>query len=134
VKGFFTLLYWIAPVLLIATLIINYKVVGDYILDLTKTFKRDILWGIAKTAFTILCYPLVIGWLFVKALFLQRVDKVKQEIESQMKENYNSQYIDYEEISSEDVENNETNKKTTIELPKPKEHERNNPYDNLFDS
>jgi predicted membrane protein len=134
VKGFITILYWVAPVLLIATLIINYKVVGDYMVDLTKTFQRDILWGIVKTAFTILCYPLVIGWLFVKAIFMRNINKMKKEFDNQMNVNTNTQYIDYEEINPEDDKKNKTNNEPPIELPKPKERERKNPYDNLFDT
>jgi hypothetical protein len=133
VKGFFTLLYWVSPVMLIATLIINYRVVSDYILDIGKTFRRDVLWGVVKVLFTALCYPLVIGWLFVKALFYRRVATMQKEFNQKMNQSQEEQFIDYEELN-DDKKSPDADKPTLFELPKPKTKEPRNPYDNLFDS
>ncbi len=131
-KGFVTILYWAAPVLLIITLIIRYRVVSDYAVSLFETFRTDVMMGVLKVAFTVLCYPFVIGWLFVKALFYRKMDKVKQDLEGRISNQQGDQYADYEEVSSEITDITPEEKPIIIELPKPKE--KNNPYDNLFDS
>jgi hypothetical protein len=84
VSGFIKLLYLIAPVLLIITLIINYRVVADYVLDIGQTFQTDILFGMVKVAFAVFCYPIVIGWLLAKALIYRKVDKIQKNFQTQM--------------------------------------------------
>lgn len=142
IGGVFKLLYLIAPVLLIATLIINYRIVADYAIGVFETFRTDILWGVVKVAFTVLCYPLVIGWLFAKSLIYRKVDKMKQNFEAQMnaanpnlgaKPASSTDFADFEELSSEMLNNNPTKKEEPIiiELPKPKE-KREGDYDQFF--
>jgi hypothetical protein len=133
-KGFVTVLYWVAPVLLLATLIINYKIVADYAISIYETFQTDILMGMLKVIFTIFCYPFVIGWLFIKAIFYRKMDTVKKQIESQLKQQQTDQYAEFEEISTEISKDKKTDSPVIIELPKLKEKEKNNPYDNLFDA
>ncbi len=133
-KGFVTVLYWVAPVLLLATLIINYKIVADYAISIYETFQTDILMGMLKVIFTIFCYPFVIGWLFIKAIFYRKMDTVKKQIESQLKQQQTDQYAEFEEISTEISKDKKTDSPIIIELPKLKEKEKNNPYDNLFDA
>lgn len=132
-KGFVTLLYWVAPILLIITLLIRYRVVADYAVSLFETFQTDILMGILKVAFTIFCYPFVIGWLFMKAIFYRKMDQVKQTMDSQIYQQPTEQYTDYEEVSTETMPN-ESEKPQLWELPKPKEKEKNNPYNDLFEN
>lgn len=134
VKGFISILYWVAPILLIVTLILNYKIVANYVISLFETFKTDILMGMVKVAFTILCYPLVIGWLFAKVLLYRKVDKMKQEFDRQIGGvSEKEQYVDFEELSSKTVDE-KPEKPTIIELPKPKEKEKKNPYTDMFDN
>ena len=140
VSGFVKILYYVAPVLLVVTLFINYRVVANYALGLVDTFRRDVLMGSAKVLFTFFCYPFVIGWLFVKALLFNKMEKIQNEFQSQMGEktnrNIGDQYADYEEVSSEIGEDSKQKQEPIkiIELPKPKEKDKNNPYDNLFDA
>jgi hypothetical protein len=131
VKGFFSLLYLIAPILLVITLVINYKVVADYMIGLFETFKTDVLMGMVKVAFTFLCYPLVIGWLFAKALLYRKVAKLQQHMQSQMGKLEQEQFIDFEEISSKKADE-KAEKPKIIELPKPKEKDSKNPYSDMF--
>ncbi len=133
VKGFISILYWVAPVLLVITLIINYKIVADYVISLFDTFKTDVLMGMVKVAFTFLCYPLVIGWLFAKALLYRKVDKLKQDFERQIGEREKEQFVDFEEISSNPVDE-KPEKPKIIELPRPKEKDKKNPYNDMFDA
>ncbi len=142
IGGVFKLLYLIAPVLLIATLIINYRIVADYAIDVFETFRTDILWGVVKVAFTVLCYPMVIGWLFAKSLIYRKVGKMKENFEAQMnaanpnlgiKPTSSTDFADFEELSSEMLNKNAPKKEEPIiiELPKPKE-KRQDDYDQFF--
>ncbi len=135
IRGFVTLLYWVAPVLLIITLFINYRVVANYALGLVDLLKRNILWGVAKIAFTVVLYPFVIGWLFMQAMMLRRLDSFKKEFEHQFPPKESAQYADYEEISSESVEKAEDAEPIPFKLlpPTPKEKD-GNPYNDLFKS
>jgi hypothetical protein len=136
VKGFISILYLAAPVLLIITLVINYKIVADYVISIFETFKTDVLMGMVKVAFTFLCYPIVIGWLFAKALLFRKVDKIRQELDSQMglfEKESKEQYIDFEELNSK-TGSEKPEKPNIIGLPNPKEKEKKNPYNGMFDS
>ena len=142
IGGVFKLLYLIAPVLLIATLIINYRIVADYAIGVFETFRTDILWGVVKVIFTVLCYPMVIGWLFAKSLIYRKVDKMKENFDAQMnaanqnlgaKPAASTDFADFEELSSEMLNKNAPKKEEPIiiELPKPKE-KRQDDYDQFF--
>ncbi len=135
VTSFVKLLYLVAPVLLIATLLINYRIVADYVLGVVDTFKTDVLFGVAKVAFSVLCYPFVIGWLFAKAMFFRSVTKLQKDMSQRMgalnQMGNNTQYTDYEEISSDIITNEPAEKPTIIELPKQKDKLRDD-YDQLF--
>jgi predicted membrane protein len=137
VKGLFTMLYWVAPVLLIVTLIINYRVVRDYAASIVTSLQNDILMGMAKVLFTVLCYPLVIGWLFAKALIYRKVNTLQQDLQKKMNQQDQTQDVDYEEISSEELgktDEKPPQKPIIIQLPKPKEKDKSNPYDDIFES
>lgn len=143
VTGFIKLLYLVAPVLLIATLLINYKLVADYVKGIFETFRTDIIFGVVKVLFTVILYPFVIGWLFAKAMFFRKVTKLQKDMAQQMgalnQKPQNTQYADYEEISSDlniDEKPEKTSEKTPekpiiIELPKPKDPLRDD-FDQLF--
>ena len=104
-KGIYNVLYFGAPILLIFTLFVNYRVVFNYFINLINLFRRDVLSGIIKMAFTIFCYPLVIGWLFIKAIFFFKIDQVQQHVEKQSAVNQKTLFTDYEEISSKKINN-----------------------------
>ena len=143
VTGFIKLLYLVAPVLLVATLLINYNLVSDYVMGIFETFRTDILFGVVKVLFTVILYPFVIGWLFAKAMFFRKVTKLKKNMEQQIgtlnETPQNTQYAEFEEISS-DLNTNENLEKTPekssekpiiIEQPKPKDSLRDD-FDQLF--
>jgi predicted membrane protein len=132
--GFVKLLYFVAPVLLIATLFINYRVVMDYVTDVLTTFQTDILWGVVKVLFAVVAYPLVIGWLFTKALMYRKVAQIQKDMKAQMgqmNQNFNqtkqeTEFADYEELSSDLDLNQKPESPTLIELPKSKDKSSEN--------
>lgn len=126
-------LYWLAsilmPVLLIATLIINYRVVWDYIKMLTQTVRRDPFMGILFIVMTFLLSPFVVLFLFSKALLHRKADAVIREQQAADVRN-NGEYIDFVEITKKDTE-------PPIELPPIRERETlrpkdENKYDDFF--
>ncbi len=139
VTGFIKLLYLIAPLLLIATLLINYRLVADYVMGVFETFRTDIPMGIVKVLFSVFCYPFVIGWLFAKAMFYRKVTKLQKDLEQQMgtltETHKTAQFTEYEEISS-DLNTDEKPEKAPekpiiIELP-PKQDPLRDDFDQLF--
>ncbi len=99
-KAFLKLLYFAAPFLIIATAIINYKVILGYFKNIGKLFKRSPLLGIGAGALSAIFYPVVAAFLFVQALLYRKVDKLKKEQE----EPEIGEYITYEEVDSHEVE------------------------------
>ena len=87
--------------------------------------------------FNVLCYPFVIGYLFIKALFYRKMGNMRKQFENQINQSQSTQYADYEEISTEigsENSNIKPEEPTILDLPKPKEKSKSNPYDNLFDN
>lgn len=67
-KKILGLLAWAAPFILIAALIINYRVVWGYAKWLVATVKRNPVFGIVAILFTIIGFPLVSIFLLLRAL------------------------------------------------------------------
>ena len=117
---FFRLLYFLSPILLVATLIIDYKVVlnfGKWLINLTK---RNLLMGVGAILLTLLAYPVVSAFLFGKALFKKRVKQAQQAFENQRQ----GELVDFEEIES---------KPTKLELPELEKKQKGNDYEQLFE-
>jgi hypothetical protein len=121
----FKILWWVAPALLIVTLILDYKVITGYLKWLGSSFKRNWVFGILLGILTVLGFPLVTAFLFFKALFRKKVKKAQDEYEARTR----GTLIDYEEVDSE--------QHITIDLPPPsappKEERRDNRYDDMFE-
>ncbi len=135
-KGLFWLLSWVAPVLLILTLIIHFKVVKDFFIFIGKLLKDNPLAGVLAVLMIIFAYPFVAGYLFIKALgkrsIKKAIDKVQQE---------KNTYTDYEEVVDEDDSFLElpSLKKTPDPIKHTKasqaesvKHDKANEYDDMF--
>lgn len=123
-KGIFVLLSYVAPVLLLITAIINYRVITDYLGMLWSVFKKNWLLGILGGVLTVVGFPLVSGFLFVKALFLNKVKAIKEEQEVRQK----GEFIEYEDLSEEDPAEKLILKEPEIR----KRGTEENPYDEVF--
>lgn len=126
-KSVFTILSWVAPVLLILAAIFDYRTIIDYGKWLWNLLRKDILMGIGAVVLTVVGFPVIAGFLFAKALFRKKVG----EMEKNMQTEKNGQFVDYEEVESTTYE--------PLELPQiepePKAQPRrnNNEYEDLFD-
>lgn len=123
-KGIFTLLSWVAPILFIATLIMDHQVVVDYGKTVFNKLKTNFLFGIVLVLLTIFGFPIVAGYLFFRAY-------IKRKFEDQMGSHQeNQEFLEYE-IVEEDEATEEF-----LELPeleKQSSEQKNTDYDNMFD-
>ena len=125
-KGLFSLLAWLAPVLLIGAAIINYKVIVNYGLWLINLLKSNLIMGIGAVLLTVFGFPVIAGFLFAKALLYRKVGQMKKQHETKE----HGELIEYEEIKEEPI--------VPLELPRiekqPQQPRRErNDYEQLFD-
>jgi len=123
----FTILYYLSPIMLIAALIVDHKVVMGYGKWLLRLTKDNAIMGIGAILLTVLGFPLVTLFLLGKALLRKRVKEAQEEVTQQRE----GEYIEYEELNSE-----------PLDLPQIEQWEKqaeerrrkNNDYDDFFDS
>lgn len=123
----FRLLWFLLPVIVIATAVIDHKVILDYFGWIGKLFRRNLIAGAAMAALTLIGAPVVGVFLLGRALFRKKIKNVQEEVERQRQ----SEFVEYEELESE-----------TLELPpiepKPQQRPQSPPktegsdYDDLF--
>ncbi len=118
-KGIYSILSFVAPVLLLITALINYRVITGYMGMLWSVFKSNWMLGILGAILTVIGFPFVSGFLFFKALVTRKIDSIQQE----MIEKRQGEYVDYEDISDEPSEE--------LILKEP-EIKNENRYDDVF--
>lgn len=121
-KGLFTVLSFVAPVLLILTLILDYTVVIDYGKFILNLLKNNLIVGILAVFLTVLGFPIVSGFLFFRAIVRH---KLKSAMKKQEKKNA---FVEYE-VLEEEVNDEDFLELPKVEkTPKPKDSD----YDDLF--
>lgn len=96
-RSVFYILSWMAPVLLVIALILDYKVVLNYGKWLIKLLTSNTLYGIIICLLTIFFFPVVAGWLCFKAVLSWQLKKKFP----QNKPSGLDEYAEYEEVDSE---------------------------------
>jgi len=124
IKGLFTLLSIIAPVLLIATLILDRQVIFDYFKFLGKMLKNETLVGVLAVVLSIIGWQVVSGVLFGKALRRRSCTKMVQNAEEKQ-----NTFTDYEIIEEEVEEDFLTLPDQEVIIKKSKS---DNDYNDLF--
>jgi Na+-transporting methylmalonyl-CoA/oxaloacetate decarboxylase gamma subunit len=122
-RGLFWILSWVAPVLLLATLIIDKSVVINYGKWIYQTLRSNPLLGIGAIIFTIVGYMIVFPFLFIKAIFRKKIKDVARRVQKEK----DGELIDFEELESK---SSSSSKEERIEMPK---LERRSEYDKMFD-
>ena len=79
----FRILWFLLPVILIATAIIDYTVITGYLSWIGKLFQRNAIAGIAMTVLTFIGAPVIGLVLLGRALFRKKVKEVQAEAERQ---------------------------------------------------
>ena len=129
----FKLLWWIAPVLLLITLLMDHKIVTGYIEWVWSKLKVNPIMGIAFVLLTFFGFPVVAGYLFGKLMLRRKITKMTETMQQRGGRTFaeDEDYVDYEEVKSEP--------RTRIEIPKAdlppkmKEKPENNKYDDFFE-
>lgn len=82
-RGVFTLLSYAAPVLLIAALIINYKVVTGYARWLLDVLRDNVILGLIYSFLSVIGFPILSAYLLFKALAVKKLDTIEEEMKRQ---------------------------------------------------
>ena len=116
-KGIFKLLSFIAPVILIAALVINYRVVLGYLRWLGESFQRNPIFGVVAIALSFLAFPLVAVFLLFRAMSSKGIgmDQIK-----------NQRFDQYEEVEDDDF--------MDLSDVKEKKQKLDNDYNDVFTS
>lgn len=122
-RGIFTILSFIAPVLLLITLIIDHKVVLNYGKWILRQFTSGGNWmvGVGASIFTVLAFPLVSVFLFGKAFLTKKISEAIPGSAMRQEE----EYSDYEVIDESPLELPELDEETQRKID-------NNDYENLI--
>jgi hypothetical protein len=94
------ILYWVAPVLFIASLIIDHKVFLGYFGWISKLLKRNLLVGIGSIFLSLFFFPFVSLFLLGSALFKKKIREAEQDAVRRR----DGDLIDYEEVDTESLE------------------------------
>lgn len=125
-RAIFTILYYLAPVMIVAALIIDHKVVLGYAKWLGGLLRDNLLLGIGAIVLSVLGFPVLSAFLLGKALFRRQVKKAREEPEA----GKIGEYIEYEELDDEHLELPRMNR----EEKKPdRPQKKDNRYDEFFE-
>ena len=125
VKGLYNILYFIAPVLFIATLFLKRSVFVDFGKYIASIFKENPGKGLLYGIGTFVGFPLVLAYLFVKALTMYQFEKRFGKKEAEEK------FAEYEEVEEQEVEEDDFLDLPEIEKAEPIK-DTNNEYEDLF--
>ena len=95
-RGIFTLLSWLAPVMIILTVIIDYRVVVGYFKWLWRLIHEEFLLGLGAAAVTIIGYPVVAGYLLFRAWHTSQNKKGRNDNSGE--KGRIGEYISFEEV------------------------------------
>lgn len=123
------ILWYLIPVLLIATLIIDHKVILDYGKWLFSMLGKNPLLGAGLVLLSIVGAPVVSLFLFGKAMLKKKVKQMTQQFETGKEE----EFVEYEEVKPEN--------EGWVELPAPPVRAKkkatrrssSNEYEDLFE-
>ena len=93
-RGIFSLLSFLAPVMLIITAILNYRVITGYAQWLWDNLKKEPLMGLLYVLLTVVGFPIVSAYLLFKAIAQHRRKKMKEQFNSHREREIS--YTEYE--------------------------------------
>ncbi|WP_116105884.1 hypothetical protein [Lewinella sp. IMCC34191] len=128
VGWFISLLYRYSWLILIAALIIDYRVVLGYFKGLKRLFERNAVYGLIGTVATVAFYPFVFLYFLGMALFKKKVKEARQEADVRR----NGQWVDYEELPEEPVDIDTEYQELPPPPPPPVRRKDNDDYDQYF--
>lgn len=121
----FKMLWYVAPLFIVATLVIDHTVITNYANWIFQKLKTNPIFGLGMIALTVFGLPVVSGYLLSKALLKKKITKMTKQFQEEAG-GTDEEFIDYEEIDSEPIELPDL-------PPKSKQRADNNKYDDLFE-
>ena len=123
-KGVFTVLAWVAPVLIILALLINYRTVLNYLKFMLGLLQRNPVGGIIGILLSFFGFPILAGVLFGKSILDRKVKKLNEAYQAEK----DGEFVEFEEIINPERE-------TKLDLP-PMEKQapvkKDKQYEDLF--
>lgn len=130
-KGVFTVLSWIAPVLILLALLINYRTILNYLKFMLSLLQRNPLGGILGILLSFFGFPILAGVLFGKSILDRKIKKLHEAHQAQQE----SEYVEYEEVIKPERETKldlpPLEKKTPVVEQQPPA-QKDNRYEDLF--
>lgn len=123
----FEILWYLTPVMLVATAIIDHKVILGYFGWLGRLFRRNPLYGILAGGLSIVGAPVVALVLLGRAFLGKKVREIQQDMEQKQQ----GEFVEYEEVSSETLELPQLEERPRPE-PEPEKRQQKNDYEDLF--
>jgi len=96
-RGIFFVLSYLAPVLLLGTVLLDYRTLTGFGKWLWGLLQRNPLLGVLAVLLTVVGFPVVCAVLFGKAYLNRKVRKMEEEMEAARGE-----YIEFEEVEEEE--------------------------------
>lgn len=131
-KIVFQILWFLSPLIFIASLIIDHTVFLGYVKWIGGLLKSNILVGIGAIALSAFLFPLTASFFLGKALFRKKVKEARKEYENKVQ----GELIEFEEIVEEEDEfSDEALRLPPMEkepTPRRREKPKGNEYDDLF--
>lgn len=127
----YSILAFAAPIMFIASLIIDSSVATGYFKSIKSLFERKWYFGLAAALLSIVAYPLTAAYMLGMSLFRKKLKERAQEMDEQV----NGKWTEYEDVTEEPLDLDIPYE----ELPPPPEPQRrsrsrkDNEYDELFD-
>jgi len=126
----FNLLWWAAPVIFIASLVIDHTVFLGYVKSIKKLFDRNWIMGLVAGVLSLVLFPLAASYMLGMALFKKKINEKVQ----QMDERENGQWAEYEEIEEPmDLDIPYEELPPEPPEPQPRGKKRDSSYDDLFE-
>ena len=121
-QGVFRILSWIAPLLFVLAVLINYRTVIGYGRTLLRLLKEQTLFGILAVILTVIGFPVVVAYLFGRSLVDRRIRLLGREYEKRRE----GEYVEYEDVTEDSDK---------LELPDfERRRERRSDYEDFLDS
>lgn len=138
ISGLYSLLWYIGPILLIATFIMNKSVIFNYVKWIGKLFKTSPIAGAGAGFLSFVGFPFVSAFLFGKAFLLKKLNVAAGPTARKEEE-----FTEFEEVESETIEKldldeiEEFDEFETLERPEPEARiediKDSNDYDSFFE-
>jgi hypothetical protein len=145
-KGLYMLLYWIAPVLFVLALVVNWRAVADTGREFWGLLQRNPLGGLMLGAFCVLAFPLLTLYLFFRALGYNKVQELKRQFgQDTQGPQPEGDFADYEELESQPKSRRPAAGEEPMDIPlapdpepapppaKAEAKKPGNPYDQMFE-